>query len=171
VASIGPLVFIEESTYTYACGVHGIVARSFLVWDLDQNRSVDLVAALPKETVRAAIEAAEPLLADDTSDPVFGDARTITEVLPDFASPGGLAPGKPPRFMAQVTAGTCYACSDGRWSSYSRSVRVEIAPPPEILARHTAVPEAVVAFAARATTAKTTGETRGESPAFGGWSP
>jgi hypothetical protein len=51
------------------------------------------------------------------------------------------------RFLAQVTRESCYACGDGAWSSYTRSVRVPAEPPAAIAGVARAMPPAVRAFA------------------------
>ena len=73
--------------------------------------------------------------------PFGDDAPTITELLP-------VVDGRRLAFEAQATIATCYACSDGRWSSYTRSVRIRTAPPP-LLAPYAELPSPVATFLAR----------------------
>lgn len=124
VASLGPYLFVEESTYEYACGAHGYSSTSFLVWDLDQGRAADLIGQLPNRD--AVLADAMRLFAEDSADrPVFGDGKPeITELLPVLDSSSNKVV-----FEAQLTVPTCYACGDGMWGSYTRSVRVRTAPP------------------------------------------
>ena len=64
---------------------------------------------------------------------------TITEVLPVFD-------GHRVAFDAQLTISACYACSDGLWSSYTRSVRLRT-PAPPVLAPYGDLPTSVSLFA------------------------
>jgi hypothetical protein len=139
VASLGPYLFVEESTYAYACGAHGFTNASFVVWDLDKGRAVDLVGQVPNRD--AILAEAGRLFAEDANDrPVFGDGKPdITEILPVVEGSGKVG------FEAQLTAPTCYACGDGLWSSYTRSVRVKARPPAPI-AGFTEVPSQVGVF-------------------------
>lgn len=143
VASLGPYLFVEQSTYAYACGAHGFTDASFVIWDLDKGRAVDLVAQLPNRD--ALVADAARLFSEDAADrPVFGDGKAeITEVLP-VVDPASRKVG----FQAQLTVPTCYACGDGMWSSYTRSVRVK-APPPTALASFSELPPQVAVFLAR----------------------
>lgn len=143
IASLGPYLFVEQSTYAYACGAHGFTTASFVIWDLDKGRSVDLVAQLPNRN--ALLADAARLLAEDSADhPVFGDGKAeITQVLPTLDPTSGKV-----GFQAQLTVPTCYACSDGLWSSYTRSVRVK-APAPTDLASFGEVPSQVSVFLSR----------------------
>lgn len=139
VASLGPYLFIEQSTYAYACGAHGFTTASFLVWDLDKGRVVDFIGQLPNRD--ALVNDAARLFAEDAADrPVFGDGKAdVTEILPVVQGSGKVA------FEAQLTVPTCYACGDGAWSSYTRSVRVK-APAPPPVASFTELPSQVWVF-------------------------
>ena len=172
-ATLGPFAFIDEVTYLYSCGVHGTTTHQFFVWDLEHHRRIEVASMFSPDAQRAALAAAEPLLqADDSENPLFGDDRTLTEILPDLADLDALehtlkqGQGGSVGFVAQVTARTCYACSDGRWSSYTRSVRVPVAAPQihdSMLERR--VPPSVALFLRE--------QRKHMQPAFvvGGWSP
>lgn len=145
VASLGPYLFVEQSTYAYACGAHGFTHASFVVWDLDKARKVDLVGQVPNREALFA-EAARQMI-DDATDRlgIFGDGKAdITEILPVVEGSSKVA------FQAQLTVPTCYACGDGLWSSYTRSVRVK-APAPAPLASFTELPTQVSIFLAHHT--------------------
>lgn len=132
--SMGPLLFIEERESLFACGAHGTETRSFFVWDIEKREKVQVLEQLPQPRLRAA---ARPLLIDAGG---FAEGEPeITEIIP-FIREGRV------RFEAQVTGSACYACGDGRWSSYTRSVRVPVDTPPA-LALHAHVPRGVAAFA------------------------
>lgn len=139
VASLGPYLFVEQSTYAYACGAHGFTTASFVVWDLDHRKPVDLVGQVPNRD--ALFTDAARLFAEDSANrPIFGDGKAeVTEVLPVLDPSGKVG------FQAQLTIPTCYACSDGLWSSYTRSVRVKTAPP-AALASFTELPGQVALF-------------------------
>ncbi|AKU95222.1 hypothetical protein AKJ09_01886 [Labilithrix luteola] len=138
--TLGPLLFIEEQTYEYSCGAHGSISSAFIVWDANEGKAVNVLDRLPDEP--ALIKRAEPKLEADALEaggPLGQEPPQITELLPVFRD-GQL------RFEAQITTSSCYACSDGLWSSYTRSVRLEAEPPP-VVAPWIAVPPTVAAFA------------------------
>jgi hypothetical protein len=144
VASLGPYLFVEQSTYAYACGAHGFTSASFVVWDLDQGRAVDAIGQVPDRDTLLG-EAARACADDPADGPVFGDGKPeITEVLPVVEGSGSGAVA----FHAQLTVPTCYACGDGLWSSYTRSVRVK-APPPAQMAAFAELPSQVALFLAQ----------------------
>jgi hypothetical protein len=143
VASVGPYLFVEQSTYAYACGAHGFTQASFVIWDLDQGRAVDLVGQVPNREALLA-DAARAFAEDAADRPVFGDGKAeITELLPTLDSST-----RKIGFEAQLTVPSCYACSDGLWSSYTRSVRVKAAAPAP-LASFTELPTQVAVFLSR----------------------
>lgn len=138
--SLGPLLFIEEKTYEYSCGAHGAVSSAFFVWDANEGKTVNVLDRLPNEP--ALLKKAEPELEAEGAEavgPLGHDSPKITELLPVFRD-GQL------RFEAQITTVSCYACSDGLWSSYTRSVRLDTEPPP-VVAPWVAVPPTVATFA------------------------
>ncbi len=118
-ASVGPYVFVEESTYTYTCGAHGNTGVSFAVWNLDEGRSVDMLSDLPdREHLLAmgkgAIDARPNAI--DFSRP--SDPPALTELVPRIGPHGQL------EATALVTVASCYACTEGGWSSYTVSTQV-----------------------------------------------
>jgi hypothetical protein len=118
-ASVGPFVFVEDSTYTYTCGAHGNTGVSFAVWNLDEGRSVDMLSDLPdREHLLAkgkSVIDAKPN-AIDFSRP--SDPPALTELLPRIGLHGRL------EATALVTVASCYACTEGGWSSYTVSTQV-----------------------------------------------
>jgi len=142
IASIGPYLFVEETHYSYACGAHGSTGRTFSVWDVEHARPVDVTNALPQPDVLRA--EAEKRFADDEKEnggPMDESPPAVTEVLPVFD-------GHRVAFEAQLTISACYACSDGLWSSYTRSVRLRT-PAPPVLASYRDLPAPVSLFASR----------------------
>ncbi len=123
-ASIGPYVFVEDSTFTYTCGAHGNTGVSFAVWNLDDGRRVDLLSELPdREHVLASGKSAIDATPDaiDFSRPE--DPPVITELLPRIGPHGRL------EATALVTVASCYACTAGGWSSYTVSTQVPVPLP------------------------------------------
>lgn len=123
-ASVGPFVFVEESTYTYTCGAHGNTGVSFAIWNLEEGRSVDMLSDLPdREHLLAAgkriIDARPDVI--DFSRP--SDPPALTELLPRIGKHGQL------EATALVTVPSCYACTEGGWSSYTVSAQVPAALP------------------------------------------
>jgi hypothetical protein len=140
VASLGPYLFVEQSTYAYACGAHGFTMASFVVWDIEKARTIDLISQIPNREALFA-EAARQLAEEATDGHgTFGDGKAeITEVLPVVEGSGKVA------WQVQLTVPTCYACGDGLWSSYTHSVRVKT-PAPAPLASFRELPSQVVMF-------------------------
>ena len=141
--SVGPYLFVEESTYAYTCGAHGNTGVSFAVWNIEEAATVDLVADLPN---RDDVAAAGKKVIDDEPDTTDfsedGETASITEVLPHI--------GAEPRLqaMALVTVPSCYACTQGGWGSYTMSTLVD-SPLPARLEPMGTIPHAVSTFAAK----------------------
>jgi hypothetical protein len=155
VGSVGAKLFVEESSYVYACGAHGMTTVTFRVWDAVRGAEIDVLRDLPdldRLTARAHAQLAEP--EDDSA-----EAPELTAVIPRFG------PDRV-RFEAQLTAPTCYACSDGVWSSYTRSVRLPTAPPP-VLGSDAELPYAVKRFVRELGRSRTRED---PSVELGGWS-
>ncbi len=140
-ASVGPYVFVEESTYTYACGAHGNTGVSFAVWNLDDGRAVDLLSDLPdREHLLASGKSAIDAQPDAVDFSRPEDPPALTELLPRIGPHGHL------EASALVTVASCFACTDGGWSSYTVSTQVP-APLPWRLRGLGAPPRAVALFA------------------------
>jgi len=152
VATVGPYLFVRESTYAYTCGAHGNVVASFTIWNAERQAAVDVdIVDLPIVS-EAQARAATALSVDED---VKGFAEkdepeiALTEVLPHFSHDAELT------VDLQFTAPTCYACSDGAWSSYSKSttrtargvpaaLRAWATPTPGVRAFARAHPELVI---------------------------
>jgi hypothetical protein len=127
IASVGPYLFVRDSTYVYACGAHGNVQMAFRVWDAERGAVVwNASDETPSAFVGGAAESearaqARTSLAADDDVAAFAEngavEAALTEILPSYSAGGEL------RVVLQFTAPTCYACSDGNWSSYSKSSR------------------------------------------------
>ncbi|XXX75518.1 hypothetical protein WMF30_48500 [Sorangium sp. So ce134] len=145
IGSVGPYLFIEERTYTDACGAHGFEGAAFMVWDAGKGAVVDLLAEVPD--VPALQGEAEALLDGDEDDPEAArqeeNAPDLVQIAPAYDERGAL------RLTARLARAACYACGDGAWSSYTRSVVVPAENAPERLAAWVSPPPGVQGFLAR----------------------
>jgi len=127
--TMGPFLFIHEQTYVYACGAHGGTMASAFAWDAEQGKTIDLMRALPSNE-KLAREAKRKLdEVDDASDGADEDTEKPepTQLVPVYGERGAL------RLDVQFTRSACYVCSDGLWSSYTRSALVPSEWIPEAL--------------------------------------
>jgi len=111
VAQLGRYLVIEENVYIYACGVHGDGTSLSYLFDLaTKARAPEMVTMADLDHLTAAARAA---LADHEVEPDaelgLGESRPVWRA-------GKLA------MRHLVYADTCYACSDGDWSSYTAAV-------------------------------------------------
>jgi hypothetical protein len=125
--TIGPYLFIYESSYMYACGAHGNEMASAMVWDAESGKTVDLWKELPGkdklvDAAKRKLDTAEDAETDQ------GDESSRPEpaqFLPVYGDRGAL------RLDAQFARWACYTCSDRAWSSYTRSAVVSTEWMPE----------------------------------------
>lgn len=118
--TIGSVVFLNEHTYVYACGAHGNTTAGFLAWDAEIGKAIDLLADVPNQAVLA--KKANALINAEAGDDASVDDDVLPEIvqlLPVYSGRGVL------RLDGQWMRSACYACSDGLWSSYSRSAILE----------------------------------------------
>jgi hypothetical protein len=129
-ATVGHYLFVRTAVYVYACGAHGGVSDDFLVWDATRRAVVwsssdDVTAPSQQDwTAEAPRDEAVAALAADEEVKMFADENghvdsSLTEIVPFFGPDARLD------VRYQLTAFACYACSDGSWSSYSRSTRFD----------------------------------------------
>lgn len=138
-ATIGPYLFIHESSYMYACGAHGNEAASAMVWDAEAGKTIDLWKDLPGKDKLADV-AQQMLAKDEETDLVLQDETAKPEpaqFVPVYGEHGSL------RLDAQFARWACYMCSDHEWSSYTRSAVVPTNWLPERM-RSWAMPPVVV---------------------------
>lgn len=111
IAGLGRYVFIEEGAYTYGCGAHGNAVASAHTIDLATRRAVApwVTAA---ELGDLELEARARL--EDAGDQ--GELH-VGETIPVWVG-AGLA------VSHLLWVDTCYACGNGRWSSYTAAVWV-----------------------------------------------
>ena len=119
--SAGPYVFVTSSEWGYSCGAHGNASRSSVVWDLREQKSVELFTAAERGRVDAT-ERLEAMAALDTEDrgeasPLAVDDVGLVEAMPSFDK-GRIGLG------LHFATFACYTCGDGEWGSYSRSTTV-----------------------------------------------
>lgn len=108
-AVVGPLAFVRETTHLDVFGAHGSVEVVQHVIDLRSGERVALdVAEEARVEARRRLEAREPL----------EDEVELVAVHPRWTERGL-------RVEARFATSTCYACTDGSWSDYRRSVTVE----------------------------------------------
>lgn len=159
IGSAGPYLFVVERRSTDTCGVHALATSRFLVWDAQQGRPVDWLGGLPDRdalVARARGDLVEPSPLSGTGTSGAGMGITGTWAAGTGVGTAGMAivglrplvRGDRLVFEAQVTADTCFACSDGAWSSYTRSTFVEAAAPRGI-ETGSVFPPAVLAFRRR----------------------
>lgn len=155
IGSVGGYLFIEERTYSDHCGAHGSEGAAFMVWDVERGAAVDLLAEVAG--VPSLRRAAEATLEAQEEDPEGGwregEPMQLVKLAPAYDARGAL------RLTAQFVRSACYACSDGAWSSYSRSAMVPLPRSPARLAAWSEPPPAVQAFLAQTPGVK-----------LGGWS-
>ena len=106
------------------------------VIDVESGKQIDLGAELGPEQDLAKLASTK---IEDTLD---DELPRRTELLPDIggARDGRLVIGR------KFTAFACYACSDGDWSSYSRSVVLPSPRLPRSLAPFARLPEGLTRF-------------------------
>jgi hypothetical protein len=139
--SIGPYLFFEESTYAYTCGAHGSTTVTSRIWNAATGRIEPMPAdfgPLPNAITKAAQELTE----DDDPFPATDENLELTALVPHYGSHAGL------RIGLQFSAPTCYACTRGGGSSYTKSTVVDAAGLPKLFSRYAAPPQAVRAWIA-----------------------
>ncbi|WP_437588614.1 hypothetical protein [Sorangium sp. So ce1000] len=145
IGSVGPYLFIEERTYTDACGAHGFEGAAFLVWDADKGAVVDLLAEVPDAP--ALQGDAKAILDEGEDDPETArqeqEAPELVQIAPVYDERGSL------QLTAKLARASCYACGDGAWSSYTRSAVVPAERAPERLAAWASTPAGVQGFLAQ----------------------
>ena len=119
--SIGPYIFVHESSYMYACGAHGLTTAGAFVWDIESGKAIDLLGEVPakeqlSEQARAMLDEGEP---DPTGQPSDETEKPEpTQIAPMYGDKGAL------NLEVQFTRWACYMCGDGQWGSYTRSASV-----------------------------------------------
>ena len=141
VGSVGPWLFVRQSTYVYTCGAHGTTGVSAIIWDV----STGSPAAPPVDVGslgRPRAEALRALAEDGDGFPATDETMDLTEIVPSLARDGSLKLG------LRFTAPTCYACTRGGAGSYTKSVVVDADRLPDALGAYANAPAAVRGFLA-----------------------
>ena len=149
VASVGPYLFIRESTYAYTCGAHGNVGVSFRIYDAEHGADVWTSGGTQRFVDAGAVtrqrgRAQADLAVDEDVATFVTDGKLdldLTAVLPSYGTDASLELG------LQFTAATCYACSDGAWSSYTKSTVEPLDDAPAPLRPWLTAPASVSRFA------------------------
>jgi hypothetical protein len=138
VASVGPWLFVRETTYAYTCGAHGNTGVDTMIW----NASSGSMVPRPDDVSAGSRARAMRLLTEDGDGfPATDETTSLTELVPSFARDGAL------RLGLQFTATTCYACGRGNGGSYTKSEIVDAERVPAAFASYADTPRAVRAFA------------------------
>ena len=146
-STLGPYWFGTVCTYIYACGAaHGSVGCRSVIVDLERGQVLELnefmgadAFARANERLRGqAIDALEQKAPDNTEITEAESAQL--EAGWPVMTPDGL------RFSYLFAAPTCYACSDGSWSSYSIGAHVRDSTLPDKLTSLAKPPAPVLAF-------------------------
>ncbi len=128
VAQVGPYLFLHMDRSMFPCAApHGGTSSESLVWNIETGKRADLTGSLGG-IAEAHARAVSTLAAKDELGLLGPRSVKLTELLPSFEA-GQL------RMGAQLTGPACFVCSDGRWSSYTRSTVEPIAMPGELLAQ------------------------------------
>jgi hypothetical protein len=148
VGSAEQVAFVSSTTDGFACGAHGSVSYSFSAIDLVTGKVIaedTQMEALQKEVedlrAKAAVEFkanAEETMLEPEEDPAK-EGGALTMVYPIYPSADAA-----PMWRYQFTRDACYACSDGRWNSYSVSAWVEADKPPKGLVSKLSAPPAAI---------------------------
>ena len=159
VGSVGPYLFAVERLTVDAFGAHGVSEARALVWDLRAAGPAQILTERERSSLHGAEldEARRALIAEGADlgvDASLGvDEIDLVATWPRWDLERGLA------IDLQLATEVCYACSDGEWSDYTRSVRVPTETVYERLAEHAAVPDWVRAAAASRAGARVAGFT------------
>ena len=139
--SIGPYLFIEESTYAFTCGAHGSTSVTARIWNVASGRIEPMPTDFGSLT-GAMAKAAQELNEEDDPFPATDENLELTALVPRYGQRAALKLG------LQLTAPTCYACTRGGYGSYTKSTVVDSAVLPKVFARYSAAPGPVRAWAA-----------------------
>jgi hypothetical protein len=143
-ASVGPLVFIQERKRSRKCGAPESTDVSLFFWDLRRQGQALVVGPSPTPSM---IARAEEMLADGSGQPPSFDWAAV---LPRYETGGKLV-------ADYLFISSCHDCDGVDWGSHRKHALVP-GPVPEQLAPYADVPAAVRSFATE------------ESIDLGGWS-
>ncbi|MGE3629584.1 MAG: hypothetical protein AB7P00_06705 [Sandaracinaceae bacterium] len=157
---VGPYLFVREDIYVDAWGAHGSTSARAIVWDLRAASATDLLTERERVELggaplaRARVRLAAARDAGEAAPGVID----LAAVHPRWDIDDGLA------VELQFIEAACYACGDGLFGDYTRSVTLDAPAVPERLLRHRSVPRWVRATAERNPSARLMGFSRVERP-------
>jgi len=122
--SVGRYLFVLERLYIDAWGAHGSEQARSLVWDL----SAAARAEVATDRERMDWQRLAPSLVRGLPHVADGSEAALVALHPSWDVEAGL------RVDLHLAVNTCYACGDGLWSDYTRSVLHPLPSPPERLA-------------------------------------
>ena len=140
--ALGPLLLLREDQRAAGCGSHERVSARFVAFHAGLGREVELLTAdeVGRLLLLERTEAWQQLRRDSAIYPIeSAEDISHTATLADL-SRGGL------ELIHQFSAAACHECSDGQWSSGTRSVRVAAREVPGRLAPFTQIPVPVATF-------------------------
>jgi hypothetical protein len=155
IASVGPYVFVVEAMETDTCGAHGSAQVESYVWDLGNAQRAEILSPIERSSLAGAEERTARLrLIEEIESGELADELgeiQLAALWPAWDLHDGLG------LEYVFTADSCYACSDGEWSSYTIATRVEAAALPAALAAHGQLPAWVRLAVARIEDARVAG--------------
>lgn len=123
---VGPYLFVRGQAVDHGCGAHpNTLARSRVI-DVATGAEAPL---LDDVTLRPVLDAARASLLASLARPGADGTPRGEAARPEDLEIARLVPRWTPEKLVlavQVTAPTCYACSDGQWSSYTVSETVDL---------------------------------------------
>jgi hypothetical protein len=142
IAIYGETLFVRSDREFFSCGVHPQYAAEFRVLRLasDGLHALETTELLRAGSIR--MPHAEAKLTEDAVSEGYGnsaDDLATTMVFPEFGENGRT-------WVAQYSAFAPWAYSDGFWSGYTRSARLELSVVPPTLSSMGTVPEALVRY-------------------------
>lgn len=164
-ASVGPYLFVTERVSVSSWGAHGSTEVRAAVWDLRAAGLADPLTDRERSSIRGSerVLARRALMAEGIDTNLEGqwsaDEVELVALRPRWDVSNGL------QVELQFATESCYACGDGEWSDYTRSVRVPAQRIPEQLARHAHLPDWVRSAARELPDASIAGFSRVEEPA------
>jgi len=154
-ASVGPYLFIRETTMQNGCGAHGNVEVSFFVWDTDARAvRADVLPLIEHasgvERQRARLQLIEDARSEDPDENPFVSHERIEALPLDAVSLVAIVPrldGERLVVEQLYSTDACYACGDDVWGSYTRTTMVTASIGPSILEPYRNAPPELLAFA------------------------
>lgn len=145
-AQVGPYLFLTEGQEIYACGAHGNVLVRAKVADVTASTAAPVLTKDERARVLATLG---PVALKRLHDKGVADLGADADYTPDKVDLVSIEPSWISghlRVGVRFAADACYACGDGEWSSYTRSVVVPMKTLPRALLPYATEPAAVTAI-------------------------